>query len=158
MAVIEPFDSTGVYRDDNGVKRYRGIADSVVTLLRRTVEERPDQEAVVELDGPRVSYRQLWDASARVAGEEYYRSGHAAIKDATYRSLLKRTRAELHEHFVDWAEPINRERGREIEFEEILGYHLEQAYRYRTELARSMAGDGGWQTRRGKAVIRRPAR
>ena len=36
--------------------------------------------------------------------------------------------------FVEWAEPINRERGREIEFEEILGYHLEQAYRYRTEL------------------------
>ena len=51
MAVIEPFDSTGVYRDDNGVKRYHGIADSVITLLRRTVEERPDQEAVVELDG-----------------------------------------------------------------------------------------------------------
>ncbi len=69
-----------------------------------------------------------------VADEEYYRFGHAVIKDAAYRSLLKRTRAELHEHFVDWAEPINRERGREIEFEEILGYHLEQAYRYRTEL------------------------
>jgi tetratricopeptide (TPR) repeat protein len=69
-----------------------------------------------------------------VADEEYYRFGHAVIKDAAYRSLLKRTRAELHEHFVDWAEPINRERGREVEFEEILGYHLEQAYRYRTEL------------------------
>ena len=69
-----------------------------------------------------------------VADEEYYRFGHAVIKDAAYRSLLKRTRAELHERFVDWAEPINRERGREIEFEEILGYHLEQAYRYRSEL------------------------
>ena len=69
-----------------------------------------------------------------VADEEFYRFGHAVIKDAAYRSLLKRTRAELHERFVDWAEPINRERGREIEFEEILGYHLEQAYRYRTEL------------------------
>ncbi len=56
------------------------------------------------------------------------------IKDAAYRSLLKRDRAELHERFVGWAEPINRERGRELEFEEILGYHLEQAYRYRTEL------------------------
>ena len=69
-----------------------------------------------------------------VADEEYYRFGHAVIKDAAYRSLLKRTRAELHEQFVDWAEPINRERGRELEFEEILGYHLEQAYRYRAEL------------------------
>jgi class 3 adenylate cyclase/tetratricopeptide (TPR) repeat protein len=69
-----------------------------------------------------------------VAEEDFYRFGHSVIKDSAYRSLLKRTRAELHERFVDWAEPINRERGREIEFEEILGYHLEQAHRYRTEL------------------------
>ncbi len=66
--------------------------------------------------------------------EDFYRFGHSVIKDAAYRSLLKRTRAELHERFVGWAEPVNRERGREIEFEEILGFHLEQAYRYRTEL------------------------
>ena len=58
------------------------------------------------------------------------------------RSLLKRTRADLHERFVDWAEPINRERGREIEFEEILGYHLEQAYRYRASSARSTTRAG----------------
>jgi len=65
---------------------------------------------------------------------EFYRFGHSVIKDAAYRSLLKRTRAEIHERFVNWAEPINRERGRELEFEEILGFHLEQAYRYRGEL------------------------
>ena len=69
-----------------------------------------------------------------VSEEDFYRFGHSVIKDAAYRSLLKRDRAELHERFVGWAEPINRERGRELEFEEILGYHLEQAYRYRTEL------------------------
>jgi len=66
--------------------------------------------------------------------EDFYRFGHSVIKDAAYRSLLKRTRADLHERFVSWAEPVNRERGREVEFEEILGYHLEQAYRYRSEL------------------------
>jgi class 3 adenylate cyclase/predicted ATPase len=69
-----------------------------------------------------------------VSEADFYRFGHSIIKDTAYRSLLKRHRAELHERFVDWAEPINRERGREVEFEEILGYHLEQAYRYRTEL------------------------
>ncbi len=69
-----------------------------------------------------------------VNDDEFYRFGHSVIKDSAYRSLLKRTRAELHERFVGWAEPINRERGRELEFEEILGYHLEQAYRYRGEL------------------------
>jgi predicted ATPase len=68
------------------------------------------------------------------ADSDFYRFGHAVIKDAAYRSLLKRTRADLHQRFVDWAEPINRERGRELEFEEILGYHLEQAYRYRSDL------------------------
>jgi hypothetical protein len=65
---------------------------------------------------------------------EVYRFHHLLIRDAAYNSLLKRARAQLHEKFVAWAEPVNRERDREIEFEEILGYHLEQAYRYRTEL------------------------
>ena len=63
-----------------------------------------------------------------------YRFGHQIIRDTAYGSLLKRARALLHERFVTWAERVNRERGRELEFEEILGYHLEQAYRYRTDL------------------------
>jgi class 3 adenylate cyclase/tetratricopeptide (TPR) repeat protein len=63
-----------------------------------------------------------------------YRFGHQIIRDTAYGSLLKRSRAALHERFVTWAERVNRERGRELEFEEILGYHLEQAYRYRTDL------------------------
>jgi class 3 adenylate cyclase/tetratricopeptide (TPR) repeat protein len=66
--------------------------------------------------------------------DESYRFRHGLIRDATYGSLLKRNRAQLHERFVAWAEVVNRERGREQEFEEILGFHLEQAYRYRTEL------------------------
>jgi class 3 adenylate cyclase/tetratricopeptide (TPR) repeat protein len=63
-----------------------------------------------------------------------YRFGHQVIRDTAYGSLLKRARAALHERFVSWAERVNRERGRELEFEEILGYHLEQAYRYRESL------------------------
>jgi class 3 adenylate cyclase/tetratricopeptide (TPR) repeat protein len=63
-----------------------------------------------------------------------FRFHHILVRDAAYQSLLKRARATLHERFVAWAEPVNRERGREAEFEEILGYHLEQAVRYRSEL------------------------
>ena len=63
-----------------------------------------------------------------------YRFGHQIIRDTAYGSLLKRNRAALHERFVNWAERVNAERGRELEFEEILGYHLEQAYQYRTSL------------------------
>jgi class 3 adenylate cyclase/tetratricopeptide (TPR) repeat protein len=66
--------------------------------------------------------------------EILYRFGHQIIRDTAYGSMLKRTRATLHERFVSWAERVNKERGRELEFEEILGYHLEQAYRYRSEL------------------------
>src|SRR6185503_16832964 len=66
--------------------------------------------------------------------EVLYRFGHQIIRDTAYGSLLKRIRATLHERFVAWAERVNRERGRELEFEEILGYHLEQAYQYRAEL------------------------
>ena len=63
-----------------------------------------------------------------------YRFHHILVRDAAYQGLLKRSRVQLHERFVAWADVINAERGRATEFEEILGYHLEQAYRYRTEL------------------------
>ncbi|MFL5779127.1 MAG: AAA family ATPase [Chloroflexota bacterium] len=71
----------------------------------------------------------------RVEGDDdAFRFHHVLVRDAAYNSLLKRTRASLHERFVEWAEPLNRARNRETEFEEILGYHLEQAVRYRAEL------------------------
>jgi len=66
--------------------------------------------------------------------DEAYRFGHQLIRDTAYGSLLKRERVSLHQRFVEWADEVNRRRGRETEFEEILGYHLEQAYRYRSEL------------------------
>jgi predicted ATPase/class 3 adenylate cyclase len=60
------------------------------------------------------------------AGQESYRFQHILIRDAAYHGLLKRTRAELHERFVDWFEQV--ESDRVMEFEEIRGYHLEEAY------------------------------
>ena len=68
------------------------------------------------------------------AEQESYRFTNLLIRDAAYQSLLKRARATLHERFAAWAERVNRERGREMEFDEILGYHLEQAFRYRQDL------------------------
>ena len=67
-APIQPFDLTGVVRGPDGVRRYSDLPESVLALLRVSVDRDPDAEAVVELDGPRVSYRELWDRSARVAG------------------------------------------------------------------------------------------
>ena len=63
-----------------------------------------------------------------------YRFQHILIRDAAYQGLLKRARATFHERFADWAEAVNRERDRGTEFDEILGYHLEQATQYLSEL------------------------
>ncbi len=40
----------------------------------------------------------------------------------------------LHERFADWLEAVSGERHRNVEYEEIVGYHLEQAHRYLSEL------------------------
>jgi class 3 adenylate cyclase len=66
--------------------------------------------------------------------EPIYRFHHHLVRDTVYGGLLKRSRAVLHVDFVRWADQINAERGRGLEFEEILGYHLEQAHRYLSEL------------------------
>ena len=68
---------------------------------------------------------------ATLPGEDAYRFRHLLIRDAAYESLPKATRAELHERFAEWLD----ERGSDlVERDEIVGYHLEQAYRYRAEL------------------------
>ena len=65
-------------------------------------------------------------------GEEAFKFLHALIRDAAYSGLLKRTRAELHEAFVDWVESAAGDRI--MEYEEIRGFHLEQAYEIRSGL------------------------
>jgi tetratricopeptide (TPR) repeat protein len=69
---------------------------------------------------------------ASFAGDEAYRFRHLLIRDAAYQALAKQTRSELHERFAAWLERVAAERL--SEYEEIIGYHLEQAYRYRAEL------------------------
>jgi predicted ATPase/class 3 adenylate cyclase len=78
--------------------------------------------------------KQLLQPEPSVEGEEKLRFHHILIRDAAYNGVLKRTRATLHERFADWGEQVNRERARETEFEELLGYHLEQAHDYLSEL------------------------
>jgi predicted ATPase len=70
-------------------------------------------------------------ARATLAGEDAYRFRHLLIRDAAYDALPKAARAALHERFARWLD----ERGADlVERDEIVGYHLEQAYRYRAEL------------------------
>jgi class 3 adenylate cyclase len=67
------------------------------------------------------------ERSSVLAGEAF-RFRHILIRDAAYDSIPKSVRAELHERYADWLEP------RPGEYEEFLGYHLEQSVRYRREL------------------------
>jgi class 3 adenylate cyclase/tetratricopeptide (TPR) repeat protein len=63
--------------------------------------------------------------------DDAYRFRHLLIRDTAYEALPKANRAELHERFAEWLAVNGRAL---VELDEILGYHLEQAYRYREEL------------------------
>src|SRR3954447_7399143 len=64
----QAFDMTGIERGDDGIARYVDRPDTLLAMLRSTVERKSDSEAIVELGGERLSYSELWDRSARVAG------------------------------------------------------------------------------------------
>jgi class 3 adenylate cyclase/tetratricopeptide (TPR) repeat protein len=64
--------------------------------------------------------------------DEAFRFRHLLIRDAAYGALPKQTRADLHARFARWLERTRADRLGE--YEEILGYHYEQAHRYRAEL------------------------
>ena len=88
-----------------------------------------------------------------IPGDDGFRFRHILIRDAAYLGVAKASRAELHERYADW---LARSAG---ELDEIIGYHLEQAFRYRQELSiadvelGTRAGD--LLARAGRRAIRR---
>ena len=80
---------------------------------------------------------------ARRRGEEAFSFHHVLVRDVAYNGLPKADRARLHERYADLLD------GEPNAPDEIVGYHLEQAYRYRAELgppnrrARQLAADAG---------------
>jgi class 3 adenylate cyclase/tetratricopeptide (TPR) repeat protein len=67
----------------------------------------------------------------QLVGEDGFRFRHLLLRDAAYSALPKAVRADLHERYASWLE----QHGTSFaELDEILGYHLEQAWRYRAEL------------------------
>jgi acyl-CoA synthetase (AMP-forming)/AMP-acid ligase II len=63
-----PFAATGVSRDRNGIPHYDQLPATLLDMLSEHVDNRPDSEAVIELGADRLTYRQLWDRAAKVAG------------------------------------------------------------------------------------------
>ncbi|SNQ52166.1 putative adenylate cyclase [Frankia canadensis] len=65
-------------------------------------------------------------------GVEAFRFLHVLLRDCAYESTSKRRRADLHQQFAQWLQA--RLVGGPGEHDELVGYHLEQAFRYRTEI------------------------
>ena len=65
-------------------------------------------------------------------GDDGFRFSHVLIRDVAYASMPKELRAELHARLASWLEARSEAPTGQ---EEIIGYHLEQAFLARTELA-----------------------
>jgi DNA-binding SARP family transcriptional activator len=75
----------------------------------------------------------IWPHRSLFPGDAAFRFRHILLRESAYESVPKEVRAELHERFAAWLERAAGARSRE--FEESVGHHLEQAYRYRCELS-----------------------
>ena len=88
-------------------------------------------------------------ARSEIAGEDAYRFRHALICDETYAGIPKTVRADLHERFARWLQAAAGDGKGFGEHDEIVGYHLEQAYRCRADLvpdhesSRTLASEAG---------------
>jgi len=71
-------------------------------------------------------------AETSFPGEAAFRFKHILVRETAYQATAKRLRAALHAQFAGWLERLAGERV--TEYEEILGYHLAQSYRYHAEL------------------------
>jgi class 3 adenylate cyclase/tetratricopeptide (TPR) repeat protein len=77
--------------------------------------------------------------------DDRFRFEHALIRDAAYEAVPKTLRAELHERLADWLAATQVEAA-----DELVGYHLEQAYL----LGIDLAGDGSSRALRDRAAGR----
>ncbi len=79
-----------------------------------------------------IARKLIRDDRSEFADEAGYRFTHILVRDAAYDLLAKRTRADYHVAYVGWL--LAKDRG--YAPDEMAGYHLEQAHRYRAELGR----------------------
>ncbi len=99
--------------------------DDLVDLLsgREASDIEGDIAALVE--------QELVQRVPGTSDDDGYRFHHALIRDAAYGAVSKETRAQLHERAADRLEGSERRLG---EHDEVLGFHLERAFRYHSEL------------------------
>jgi len=79
--------------------------------------------------------KQLVVADGSGNGQDEIRFRHLLMRDAAYASLSKAARADLHERVAQWIQETAS--ARLPEYEEIVGYHLEQAHHSRAALGQA---------------------
>jgi class 3 adenylate cyclase/tetratricopeptide (TPR) repeat protein len=116
--------------DERAVLESAAVAGKhfVRSALRKLLAE-ADQPVV---DASLLSLARKDLLTARPGREDAYRFRHVLIRDAAYAGIAKEVRAQLHERYADWA--ANTRAGKAGDVDEIVGYHLEQAVRYRHQL------------------------
>jgi class 3 adenylate cyclase/tetratricopeptide (TPR) repeat protein len=87
---------------------------------------------------------------ATMPGDDGYRFAHILVRDAAYEAIPKRQRAALHEQYAEW---LIARLGTKAP-DEIVGYHLEQSYRYEAELGAPDLALGGRAAKRLTAAAR----
>ena len=90
------------------------------------------QRTVVESALDSLLLKELVKRERLTFGARTFRFRHLLIRDAAYESIPKESRADLHERFGLWLASMAGDRA--AEYEEVVGYHLEQAHRYLLEL------------------------
>jgi predicted ATPase len=85
-------------------------------------------------------------------GQPAFTFRHALIQLAAYRSMTRQDRSELHAQFAHWLE--NAAGVTPLEFDETIGYHLEQAYMHRRDVGLLDEHTGGLARRAGDRLAR----
>ncbi len=92
-------------------------------------ESRPG--IIVQLQS--LAHKELIRPDYAVTGEDdEFRFTHILVRDAAYHAIPKAERVDLHERLASWM--IEQAAGRAGEYEEIVGFHFEQAHRSLVEL------------------------
>lgn len=106
----------------------REFERSAVASLTATDEREPLAARLLSLTRKEL----IESTEPGLGGDDAFRFRHILIRDAAYERLPKRDRATLHARLADWLEGISGD-GR-ADLLEIVGYHLAEAIRYRTEI------------------------
>jgi class 3 adenylate cyclase/tetratricopeptide (TPR) repeat protein len=109
-------------------------ADAVLALSPEWQDERQVRSILMALVRKELLRVAPPSEDPRSAGDDRFRFRHSAIREAAYQATSKEARARLHEGYAEWLEHVASERG--VEVDEMVGYHLEEAYRHRAQLGR----------------------